>query len=65
VQRLFYTLSRVFQEIFYKKSLLENKQVFDPSLLFFLAILKITPLLILKPRHLGSVSYDMPFPIGY
>jgi hypothetical protein len=42
-----------------------DKPVFDPSFIFFLALLKITPILVLKPLPLGSVNYEMPFPITY
>jgi len=54
----------------YGRSLLRNKlfkvqRVFDASFLFFLAMLKISPVLILKPMHFGSVVYEMPFPLSY
>jgi len=32
---------------------------------FFLALLNITPVLIVKAVAIGSVNYDMPFPIDY
>lgn len=46
-------------------SFVEDIPVYDPSFVFFLALLKITPVLVLKPIPMGSVNYDMPFPITY
>lgn len=38
---------------------------FDPSFLFLIAMLKITPSLILKPLRIGGAVYEVPFPITY
>ena len=47
-----------------KKGLKVNEK-FDPSFLFLIAMLKITPLLILKPVKIGGATYSVPFPINY
>lgn len=38
---------------------------FDPSFLFLLSMLKITPSLMLKPLRIGGAVYEIPFPITY
>src|SRR5277367_6232806 len=38
---------------------------FDPSFLFLIAMLKITPLLILKSVKIGGANYNIPFPLNY
>jgi hypothetical protein len=53
------------QKLFKVKQDLINTFSFDPSFLFFLAMLKITPILVLKPITMGSVVYEMPFPLNY
>lgn len=47
-----------------KKGLKISEQ-FDPSFLFLISMLKITPLLILKPVKIGGATYAVPFPINY
>lgn len=44
---------------------LKNSEKFDPSFLFLIAMLKITPLLILKSVKIGGAVYSVPFPIHY
>lgn len=67
----FFLIQWIFQakklkiEFFQQDSIMTDKPVFDPSFIFFLALLKITPILVLKPLPLGSVNYEMPFPITY
>ena len=65
VQRWLVFLLRLFSWNDYKKKKQLNKPVYDASFLFFLAMLKITPVLILKPIYIGSVLYEMPFPVNY
>jgi len=38
---------------------------FDPAFIFLVALLKITPSLMLKPLQVSGVTYDAPFPITY
>lgn len=47
-----------------KKGLKFSEQ-FDPSFLFLIAMLKITPFLILKSISIGGAIYSVPFPINY
>jgi len=44
---------------------LKIKEDYDPSFIFLLAILKITPSLFLKPFKVGGSSYEIPFPLDY
>jgi len=65
LQRWLFFLFKFFENFSYKKKSFIAKQTFDASFIFFLAMLKITPILILKPIYIGSVCYDMPFPLNY
>lgn len=60
-----YNVNKLQIELFQQDAFLKDKTVFDPSFVFFLALLKLTPILVLKPLPLGSVNYDMPFPLNY
>ena len=50
----------VFSNIKYE---LKKKENFDPYLIFFVAMLRVTPELILGNLPLGSVKYGVPLPI--
>jgi len=41
------------------------QEKFDPAFLFLIAMLKITPLLILKSVKIGGAMYNIPFPLNY
>jgi ribosomal protein S7 len=47
------------------KSELKVKAGQEPSFIFLVAMLKITPSLILRPAWLGGTEYGIPFPITY
>jgi hypothetical protein len=47
------------------KSNLKKFEFFDPSFVFFIGVLKITPCLITKPFNFGGTSYDVAFPLNY
>jgi ribosomal protein S7 len=47
------------------KKTLKNKVKHDPSFIFLLVMLKITPALILKPLRVSGAVYNVPYPIGY
>jgi len=44
---------------------IKEKEFFDPSFLFFLSLLQITPALTLKRFKKGSGSFDVPLPLPY
>jgi len=44
---------------------LKRREAFDPSFLFFLSLLNITPSLFLKSFKMGGLSYDIPLPLTY
>lgn len=44
---------------------LKLKEDFDPFLVFLIAMLKISPQIILLPLKLSGVVYGVPFPMGH
>lgn len=44
---------------------LKLSEDFDPSFVFLIALLKITPSILLKPLKVSGGSYGVPFPIDY
>jgi len=44
---------------------LKISQKFDPSFVFLVCMLRITPCLMLKAIRVGGSNYLVPFPISY
>jgi len=56
---------RAFNFLIKVKHGIKLQENFDPSFLFLIAMLKITPLLILKSVKIGGAIYNIPFPLNY
>jgi len=65
IQRWILYLLRNFTRTSYKETKERTKHFYDASFLFFLALLKITPIFMLKPIYIGGVDYEMPFPLSF
>lgn len=47
------------------KNVLKTKEDYDPSLVFLVALIKITPVVILRPFKTSGVVHGVPLPITY
>jgi ribosomal protein S7 len=47
------------------KNQLKKRECFDPALIFLVALIKVTPVVILRPYKVSGVVYGVPLPITY
>ena len=56
---------RAFNYFILIKNKIKILEDFDPSFIFLLSFLKITPSLNIRYKKMGGASYGLPFPINY